>query len=184
MAFNQTIVVDVVHPKNKNPWFRPLRRALIAEFCAANLEGNVPWEIMACGGTIPGERLTVDFKNLSWKIVNRLALKENKEMAEKIRKMRATDERMPENVTFGDEAGETGRFPGDPDSIATWLFNLRVLLDQKELRVISGTIPERDEILKMGRVQVSAPQSGMPERLVERACFIPRTEDKQLVAAK
>lgn len=178
MAFNQTIVVDVTHPRNRNPFFRPLRRILQSEVRAANYVNEVPGELMKIGGTLPGERMTVDFKAMSWKIILKLATKEYRELAEQVRKIRATDEKMPENVTFGEE--ETGRFTSD--QVASWLYNLRALVDQKFLTLVSGTLPEVEEIMRMGKIQVSTPSNGIPDKLADRACFLPQTEDKPVAA--
>ena len=181
MAFQEKVVFDVREPNNRNVLFRPLHRIMETEIQQAKAPRSLGNKLAAIGGVLPGERLTVDFRTNSYSIMHKLNLKENADMRAKIKALMAADPVNPETVgSFGnDQEGEFGT-----EVVATWLFHLRKLVDLGHFELISGKLPTVEEIHKMDRVQLSI-GVGMPEKMVEKCCWIEKTaDDKQLVGAK
>ena len=183
MPFQDTIVVDVHEPMARNVVFRPLHRILEPEITSATKK-QFHRRFYALGSNIPGDRFTVDFRNHTYKIANRLNLKENKALADSIRGAMAADEISPVKVgAFGDD--EDGTFDSSDDATVTWLWHLRRLADIGHFKLISGKLPTCQEIEAMpGRVQTSFAGIMLPEKMADKACFLPEKAEKQLVGAK
>lgn len=182
MAFQEKIVVDVHEPQHRNVIFRPQNLVMRGEVNVKNLKKSANDRLFMIGGVIPGERFTVDFKNLKWSLTDKLTLKENKDLAKRIKELMAADPINPQNVSFREEL--TGELSDDPDQIATWLWHLWSGVKEGLFVVVEGKIPAEPEIRRMGKIQLSSPGDKIPEKLAERACFYQKTEDKQLTGAK
>lgn len=183
MAYQEKLVLDVREPNNRNVLFRPLHRIMETEVQQSRAPRSLGNKLAAIGGVLPGERLTVNFQTLTYSITHKLNLKENAEMRAKIKALMAADPINPETIgSFGNE--QEGSLDGSADNIATWLFHIRKLVDLKHFELVSGKLPSLEEIHKMGRVQLSV-GVGMPEKMVEKCCWIEKTpDDKHLVGAK
>lgn len=182
-VFQDTLVLDVREPANRNVFFRPLGRLLETEIQQAKAKRNLGNKLSAIGGVLPGERLTVDFKTLTYSITHKLNLKENAEMRAAIKRLMAADPISPENVgTFGND--QEGSFSSE--DVATWLWHINQLVnDLGHLELVRGKLPSEEEILKMGRIRRSNGHT-LPEKFVDRYCWIDKTpsDDKQLAGAK
>ncbi len=182
MAFQEKLILDVKEPQHREVIFRPQHLVMRAEVNIRNLKKSANDRLFMVGGVIPGDRFTVDFKTMKWSLVDKLTLKENKELATKVKDLMAADPINPQKVSFHDE--KTGEIADDPDTIATWLWHIWSGVKEGLLTVVEGKIPSENEIRRIGRVQTSSPGEQIPEKLAERACFLPKVEDKQLVGAK
>jgi hypothetical protein len=175
--YQEKLVLDVSEPGNRNVLFRPLGRTLQTEIQASRTQ-HANRNLAAVGGTIPGERLTVDFKNLKWSVVHKLNLKENKELFAKIRHNRAADQNMPETISAGPVGNDdSGDINPSSDELATWLYHIHKLVDLKHFVLIDGKLPSYEEIHKMGRVRLSSGNSMLNEKATEQTCFIPKTAE-------
>jgi len=165
------IVIDVAAPKNRNVAFLPTGSVLRSELRSENISGaaNIPPYLMKIGGVLPGHRIIVDCAGKKAKIVDRMESDERgvKEIDEKVRTA-INDARIRESggqYKFGSysKTAEESFTLGDnpPHNLATWLYWIRRGVDTKRFRVVSGVLPEIEEIRKMGVIYLCS-QEGVP----------------------
>ncbi len=157
MAFD--LVLDVRY-KNRNVAFGPGgSQPLAGEYNIADINSDkIPGGLNQIGGKLPGYRVEIDTKNARGKIIDKLRLKENAAMMDKIRFLLANDN-IPQRIGEKwkrDDAMDEGEWDlsGDapPQNLATWLWHLRKLVDAGRLHVVKGTMPSEDVIRAMGLI--------------------------------
>ncbi|HTI50346.1 MAG TPA: hypothetical protein VL475_05325 [Planctomycetaceae bacterium] len=127
-----------------------MQRALHGEVSQLEISSDYPPGLLAqLGGILPGDRLTVNFKDRKYSVVHKLNMPENKKLAAQVKALAATPQGgMQQGIKFGeDDEGTISEF-----DVPTWLYHLRRLVDEKKLHIVSGSLPTCDEAVEMGPV--------------------------------
>jgi hypothetical protein len=156
-GFSGTIVVDVRCPRNRDLEFVPLSRTLRGEKVIGQESTDRPSGILAQLGSIPGDRVTVDFAKKKYTVRHRLGLSENKTLAATVRKFAATPQGgNQQNINFS-VPDELGRGDEDGDilesDVPTWLYWLYRNIQAGCMHIVTGTLPTEAEIRDMGPIR-------------------------------
>lgn len=151
------MVLDVDARQARSPLFHPIEAKLRSELDISDFSGRSNGALSMVGGKIPGQRIYFSPKRLHCKIIDRMTLKENEALDEKIRDIARTDKFR--HIAFG-------RYEKDIDvsiprkELPKWLFWIKRMVDHKSLRFVKGEkeLPATyEEIIAMngGPIQVS-----------------------------
>lgn len=146
------VVLDAYAPRNRNVRFWPAGITLRGECRWDQLTGDSPnGAMLQTGGVIPGQRMLVDTKNRTVKIIDRMELPENKEKDSALRALVKTEHYW--GGRFGHYEPEQN-FELSEEEWPTWLWHMRRSVDHKRMNLVKGKIPGYSEILRMGKVQL------------------------------
>ena len=149
------VVIDIAHPKyNRDIRFFPMKTTLEGEVRQERLHTDKPsGAIGSLGGVIPGQRMYVDVKNQSVKIIDRKSLQKWKPLLTKALELSRTERYR--NFRFNSVKQDIDI--GVPDhEWPTWLYHIRLLMNAGKFQAVKGEskIPSIEEIRKMGTVQI------------------------------
>ena len=138
------IVLDVDAPKAREVWFPPAGgRMLRSELEHSDLTGkSINGALNSIGGWIPGMRIYFSPKRLQCKIIDRMSLKEHKDIDQRILELSRTDDMG--RYTFGKYIEDVDYSFRDKD-LPTWMFWIKRLVDTKKFKVVRGAklLPEK-----------------------------------------
>ncbi len=142
------IVIEVGDNHNRNPVFAPTQTFLRGRFLKSNLHHSVFNEYVENLPDLPGHRILIDPRRRYGLIFDPLSRDEFRAQlqdAQKRLRGQSVSTAGPVNVTYGPD--QDYKFERMKDSeIKTWIFYMRRLVDAQSAWVVSGNLPQLEEI--------------------------------------